>query len=125
MTLTEGQQSNLDTLPDEEIQRIKYNLWSTEEGVVPEMIEAPTAKPLLVAEGDSWFDYAPGLDILDHLRSMGYPIIKVAEAGDTLDNMVYGTQYSRNFSRKEPPLEKTLRLKITWNRHMRASSFGR
>ena len=43
----------------------------------------------IVAEADSWFDYPVGLDILDHRkRDYGYGNFKVAEAGDTLENMV-------------------------------------
>lgn len=57
-----------------------------------------------MAEGDSWFDYPVRLDILDHLkRDYRYEIFKVAEAGDTLENMVYGTEFESNFSRREPP----------------------
>ena len=45
----------------------------------------------IVAEADSWFDYPVGLDILDHRkRDYGYGNFKVAEAGDTLENMVNG-----------------------------------
>lgn len=46
----------------------------------------------IVAEGDSWFDYTFKKDILDHLVEKGYAIKKLAEAGDTLDNMVYGSK---------------------------------
>jgi hypothetical protein len=43
------------------------------------------------------------LDVLDQLkREYGYDIFKVAEAGDTLENMVYGTDYGRNYSRQPP-----------------------
>ena len=47
----------------------------------------------LVAEGDSWFDYPLKKDILDHLRKMGYAIKKFSKAGDTLENMIYGSDY--------------------------------
>ena len=47
----------------------------------------------IVAEGDSWFDYPLIKDVIDHLRKMGYCIAKNAKAGDTLENMVYGTEH--------------------------------
>lgn len=65
---------------------------------------------VLVAEGDSWFDYSlAGLDIIDCLKKFyGYRIHNVAKGGDTLDNMAWGTGYNDNWVRKNPPLEKTL-----------------
>jgi hypothetical protein len=53
----------------------------------------------IVAEGDSWFDYPLSRDIIDCLRKMGYGIFKQSEAGDTLENMVYGTEH-KVFSRQ-------------------------
>src|SRR5215210_6588891 len=89
----------------EQVQRIKYELWSTEADA--QFDEAPSQNRI-VAEGDSWFDYDPMLDILDHLKlEYGYDIFKVAQAGDTLENMVYGTDYGRNYSRKTPSIETT------------------
>jgi GDSL-like Lipase/Acylhydrolase family len=59
----------------------------------------------LVAEGDSWFDYLPGTDIIDCLRShYGYEIINYAQAGDTLENMVYGTKINRRFEPVRPSI---------------------
>ena len=49
----------------------------------------------IVAEGDSWFDYPFRKDVLDYLIKKGYAIDKFAKAGDTLENMVYGTQYKK------------------------------
>ncbi len=48
----------------------------------------------IVAEGDSWFDYYPaGLDVVYWLRKdYNWPVYKVARAGDTLENMAWGTQ---------------------------------
>lgn len=48
----------------------------------------------IVAEGDSWFDYALKKDIIDYLRKKGYAIKNFAKGGDTLDNMIYGTDYT-------------------------------
>ncbi|MEM9238071.1 MAG: GDSL-type esterase/lipase family protein [Verrucomicrobiota bacterium] len=67
-----------------------------------------------VAEGDSWFDYSPAWfeyprkgDLLAHLMQVHggrrYNIYRVSKAGDTLDNMAYGT------GKKPTPLEQTLK----------------
>ncbi len=74
-------------------------------------MEAASAKQVLVAEGDSWFDYSlAGLDIIDHLKgAYGYSIYNVAKAGDTLDNMAWGTKYDKDWRREQPPLERTLK----------------
>jgi len=50
---------------------------------------------IIVAEGDSWFDYPLKKDIIDYLRQKGYAIENHAKAGDTLDNMVYGSEYKK------------------------------
>ena len=90
----------------EQVQRIKYELWSTTADV---RFEEASPRQRIVAEGDSWFDYPVELDILDHLkRDYRYEIFKVAEAGDALENMVYGTEFASNFSRRMPPIETTL-----------------
>ncbi|MCH7497888.1 MAG: trypsin-like peptidase domain-containing protein [Candidatus Marinimicrobia bacterium] len=64
----------------------------------------------LVAEGDSWFDYSiGGFDIIDYLKwHHGYRIKNISQAGDTLDNMAWGTEYDRNWNPKPPPLDETL-----------------
>jgi len=49
----------------------------------------------IVAEGDSWFDYPLKIDIIDNLIKDGFAIKNLAKAGDTLENMVYGTQYRK------------------------------
>lgn len=98
-----------DTLAPEQVQRLKYEAWSTPQ-VAASVVTASAAKPRIVAEGDSWFDYMPGVDILDHLMRMGYDIQKVADGGDTVENMVFGTAYKRNFSRQATPLDQTIQL---------------
>ncbi len=50
----------------------------------------------IVAEGDSWFAYPLVRDVVDHLRLMGYAVIRRSEPGDTLENMVYGSGYKIN-----------------------------
>lgn len=50
----------------------------------------------IISEGDSWFDYPPQKDIIDFLIKKGYAIDKktnLAQHGDTLENMVYGSEY--------------------------------
>jgi hypothetical protein len=45
----------------------------------------------IIAEGDSWFAYPLALDIIEQLMRMGYAVKRFSRAGDTLENMVYGT----------------------------------
>ncbi len=52
-----------------------------------------TAELKIVAEGDSWFAYPLVLDVIDQLRRMGYFIHRDSVPGDTLENMVYGSEY--------------------------------
>jgi len=52
---------------------------------------AAAAKPrlgLLIAEGDSWFDY-PFFDVLGCLEARGFEIESVAHKGDTLEDMAH------------------------------------
>lgn len=64
---------------------------------------------MLVAEGDSWFDYMPGTDIIDCLRNNhGYRIDNHANAGDTLENMIYGTRINKRFERVSPTIKVVL-----------------
>ena len=64
----------------------------------------------IVSEGDSWFDYLPGTDIIDCLRNHhGYDIKNYAKAGDTLENMIYGIGYDNNFQRTTPSIRKVLK----------------
>ncbi len=60
---------------------------------------------ILVAEGDSWFDY-PLHDILKILEDdYGYDIESVAHHGDLVEDMAYGTNQLEGFARR---LEKVL-----------------
>jgi hypothetical protein len=70
-----------------------------------------------VAEGDSWFDYVPAWfedpvkgDLIGHLHATRrYNIFRVAAAGDTLENMVWGTEYAEaSWTPRTPQLEQTL-----------------
>lgn len=75
-------------------------------GGIDAMANAPEA---LVAEGDSWFAYLPGTDVLDCLRhNHGYIIHSLAHAGDSLENMIYGTRITRSFERATPTITRVL-----------------
>lgn len=82
--------------------------------ISPARAGAERQRPLVVAEGDSWFDYKPsylggGRDLLGHLRAFGnVDVFRVSEAGDTLENMVYGCDYDGGFRPKPSQIEKTL-----------------
>jgi len=61
---------------------------------------------LLVAEGDSWFDY-PFNDVLRLLEdNHGYDVESVAHKGDTVEDMAFGGGQFEGFARR---LEKLLR----------------
>jgi len=55
----------------------------------------------IIAEGDSWFDYPFRKDIIDYLIEFGYAVDKVSKLGDTLENMVYGTDYKKTKNQVE------------------------
>ena len=72
--------------------------------------KAMISKETIVAEGDSWFDYLPGTDLIDCLRNYhNYVIDNYAKAGDTLENMIYGTGINKHFERVSPTIDKLLR----------------
>ena len=58
---------------------------------LPELAAAPGKKYKLLADGDSWFDYPLGQDVLDYLNNKFlHPVTKLARAGSTLNELVYG-----------------------------------
>lgn len=76
-----------------------------------------------IAEGNSWFDYLPAWaedptrgDLINQLNlytedgERKFNIFRVAEAGDTVENMVFGHNLDQNSRPKENQLEKILRL---------------
>lgn len=68
------------------------------------------SKLTVVSEGDSWFDYKIGTDLIDCLRRFhGYRIKNFATPGDTLENMIYGTQVNRNYERVSPQISVVLK----------------
>ncbi len=100
--------TEVDDLTQEDVAELKQELWAQD---METELESASDKVRLVAEGDSWFDYPPTLDLLDNLRrEHGYRIYKIAEHGDTLENLVYGTKYRRSdFGRKPPQILQTIR----------------
>jgi lysophospholipase L1-like esterase len=69
-------------------------------------LAAPPPAGLLVAEGDSWFDY-PLNDVLSMLEDEhGFDVESVAHKGDTVEDMAYGAGQFDGFVRL---LEKLLR----------------
>lgn len=106
--------SCMDTWSDKEVLKFK------EEGVEQQESSGGSAqlvarglfgRPQVVAEGDSWFDYTPGTDLIDCLRRYhGYSIKNYANAGDTLENMIYGTKFNKeSFEPTESTIYKVLR----------------
>jgi hypothetical protein len=96
----------MDGWSKEEIEHFKAKARTPRPGVLKALgVDVGT----LVAEGDSWFDYLPGTDIIDCLRShYGYEIINYAKAGDTLENMIYGTKINRRLEPVTPSIEDVL-----------------
>ena len=73
-------------------------------------LETVAGPGTIVAEGDSWFDYLPGTDLIDCLRNHhDYVIDNYAKAGDTLENMIYGTNINTRFERLSPTIDRVLR----------------
>ncbi len=57
------------------------------------------SKGLLIAEGDSWFDY-PFFDTLERLEdAFGYEIESVAHKGDTVEGMAYDESQTQTLAR--------------------------
>ncbi len=68
---------------------------AVELAAVPALGAAPAAPGRrtfsLLAQGDSWFDYPPGTDLIDCLHSNhGHRITNIAVAGSTLNDEAYG-----------------------------------
>ena len=69
----------------------------------------PPSTEVLVAEGDSWFDY-PFHDVLGLLEDRyGYDIESVAHKGDRVEDMAYGGGQLEDFLRR---IEKVLRRNV-------------
>lgn len=71
----------------------------------PEFFARVASKGVLLAEGDSWFDY-PFYDVLRYLEDdHAYDVESVAHKGDPIEDMAYGKGQLEEFSRR---LEKLL-----------------
>jgi len=72
------------------------------EGRFKNRINAGDQRPVIVSEGDSWFQF-PFLvkDIIDHISDK-YTVFSLSAAGDTADNMVFGPpgKYRREYLNK-------------------------
>ncbi len=106
--------SYMDEWSDEEIAKFKEKGVERQEAFGDKSLIEPHAffkRPQFVAEGDSWFDYLPGTDLIDCLRNHhGYSIKNYGKAGDTLENMIYGTKFhTGSFQPADPTIFKVLR----------------
>jgi lysophospholipase L1-like esterase len=71
-----------------------------------------------IAEGDSWFDYAPAwlndVSLGDLINQLNYRetlnLLRIAKAGDTLENMTFGSEPDGKFKSKSPQFKRTLEL---------------
>jgi hypothetical protein len=103
--------TEMDDWTSEEIAHFKENarLQQLDPTAALAALAAGAAPQTMVAEGDSWFDYLPGTDIIDCLRWFhGHRIYNYAKAGDTLENMIYGTEITRDFQRVSPTIDIVL-----------------
>lgn len=70
------------------------------------LLDGTLSTPVLVAEGDSWFDY-PRSDVLDNLEEIyGYEISSAANAGDTLESMAYSEDQLDGFDKRLKKLQE-------------------
>jgi lysophospholipase L1-like esterase len=56
----------------------------------------------VVAQGDSWFDYLPGNDVIKALKRRGFVIKNYGTGGDTLENMLFSTTYKEGTWERAP-----------------------
>jgi len=95
--------SEMDQWSDEDVAMFKEG---ANVGDLRSLIEKPLT---VISEGDSWFNYKVSADLIDCLRRFhGYEIKNYATPGDTLENMIYGTQVNRQFERIPPQIKIVL-----------------
>lgn len=101
----------MDEWSDEQVAEFKE--LKTEDSLEDVHIQSKGFRPtreIVVAEGDSWFDYLPGTDLIDCLSNHhGYKIKNTANAGDTLENMIYGTGFNDQYQRTYPSIKTVLK----------------
>jgi len=103
--------SELDNLTSEQVALFKERAKNKgREKLRTRALSAEAILTTVIAEGDSWFDYLPGTDIIDCLRNNHDLVIENnAKAGDTLENMVYGTGINKRFERVSPSIDIVLK----------------
>jgi len=103
--------SKMDNLTSEQVALFKERGKNKEqEKLQAQAFSVDAFSATVIAEGDSWFDYLPGTDIIDCLRNNHDLVIEnYAKAGDTLENMVYGTGINRRFERVSPSINIVLK----------------
>ena len=70
----------------------------------------PQATGVLIAEGDSWFDY-PMNDVLEALEdNHGFDVGTVAHAGDNVEDIAYSSGQFEQFARRLEKLLRQLRI---------------
>ena len=86
---------------------------AAESAVDPRFVRAagaPSPLGVLLAEGDSWFDY-PWHDVLEKLEEdHGYDVESVAHMGDTVEDMAYGGRQFETFTERLDTLLRQSRL---------------
>lgn len=94
--------AQLDALTSDDVTRLKTQARVRRTGVA-------AGGERLVAEGDSWFDFLPGTDLIDCLESQeGFRIENFARAGDTLENMIFGSRVNGSGIAVDPPINRVL-----------------
>ncbi|MCZ4323174.1 SGNH/GDSL hydrolase family protein [Pseudomonas anguilliseptica] len=83
----------LDTLYEEQLQSLEARGNMGAAGFSGAGLPGFRSTTNIVAQGDSWFDYLPGNDIIKALKRRGLAIKNYATGGDTLENMLFGLSY--------------------------------
>ena len=101
--------AELDKLTKAQVQSIKLETKATARRAVR---TEGTTKQVILAEGDSWFNFPPGVDLIDHLTHQhGFKIENAGCFGDTLQNMVYGEKDRNGTSSIDELVERARVLK--------------
>jgi hypothetical protein len=88
---------------------VTHHLASRTKGMIAKAGVTHTTAGVLIAEGDSWFDY-PFHDVLSDLEDVyGFDVESVAHRGDTVEEMAYSGGQLDDFSRL---VEKVLRTGV-------------
>jgi len=102
--------TRVQTEPADLTPEARETMYQTGNSTFARRVKSELAKPweqqawVGVSEGDSWFDYTPSFlenpfkgDLLAQLHQTGkFHIFNLGKAGDTLENMAYGTEVGSN-----------------------------